>query len=152
MPSFSRTSQAWYAHPALFRKSDHEALYGHEEIGLAGEVEGEVFIRWESLGGREVPQLQVFDDGWALLASVPEVIQMLGRLSDHTPTPDQVIAGLKELGFTDETKREPPADKYALVRSRIEHYEAEQQAKVAQAELLASADKSRPAPRSRRAH
>ena len=76
--------------------------------GIDGSTSGEMCVRWKELGGKIVPQLQVFDDGWSALASFPDLILELGDLDNQNITPKEFCALLKGLGFKDLTARVNP--------------------------------------------
>ena len=104
-----------------------EAYY-HKTLGFFNGVTGEVFLglcaagggtkgemkmEWVELGGKNVPQLQVFDDGWEVLASWPDLLAELakvdcGSMSEKSITPKEFCEILLRLGFTDNTIRENP--------------------------------------------
>ena len=72
-----------------------EAYY-HKSLGFSNGVVGEVFLGlcaggggtkgemsmvWIELGGKNVPQLKVFDDAWAVLASWPDLLAELAKVN-----------------------------------------------------------------------
>jgi hypothetical protein len=104
---FHHLAEAWYDSPIL-RGSEYldEVMFGL--YGIGGGTSGEMCVRWKELGGKIVPQLQVFDDGWSALASFPDIILELGDLDNQNITPKDFCALLKGLGFKDLTARVNP--------------------------------------------
>ena len=106
---FYHTTEAWYAKP-LMRILDagytDEVMFGL--FAPEGGTTGEMGIRWKELGGRIVPQLQVFDDGWSALSTFPDLILELGAIDNQNITPKDFCALLKSLGFKDLTPRVNP--------------------------------------------
>ncbi len=107
--AFVFSNEAWY-----FEKAGRlPAPYTAEVILSAsygdGSVDGgEVSLRWQELGGKSVPSLHAFDDGWRFLADNPALITWLGTWAERAPSPQQVIRDLLALGFVDETARVNP--------------------------------------------
>jgi hypothetical protein len=104
-------SQAWYGPSIQHAMRDGELdsiSFGlhHPEGGTTGEMQ----MVWHALGGKAVPRLEVFDDGWSALSTFPEVTQRLGALDDTTPSVDTIAALLRECGFEDVTPRAVPDD------------------------------------------
>ena len=64
-----------------------------------GGVTGEVAMRWILLGGKEVPQLQVFDDAWEVMACFHDVMDKLADYDGENITPDKFIEILESFGF-----------------------------------------------------
>jgi len=91
-------SKAWYAEPSL-RGRD----YIDEIMINDNGVNGEIAIRWYPLRDRISPQLEAFADSWALLASNPELILMLGELDATDLLPDEMAEILSNFGIRDNT-------------------------------------------------
>lgn len=104
---FYHLSEAWYAEANL-RGSEEvdEVMLGY--YSGSGGTAGELGVRWRVLAGNHVPQLQALDDSWAVLASMPELIQEMGKVNDENITPKDFCALLLRLGFTDMTPRRNP--------------------------------------------
>jgi len=64
-----------------------------------GGVTGEISMRWILLGGKEVPQLQIFDDAWEVMACFHDVMDKLADYDRQNITPDEFISILESLGF-----------------------------------------------------
>jgi len=58
---------------------------------------GEMRIEWTSFG----PQLQVFSDGWAVLATFGDLLEKMAKVAD--PTEEDFVKILLECGFEDLT-------------------------------------------------
>ena len=73
-----------------------------------GGTSGEMSVRWKELGGKNVPELQCFEDAWNTLASFTDLITEMGELDDECITPKEFCALLSRLGFKDLTPRDNP--------------------------------------------
>lgn len=115
MPSqrtFYIHGQSWYA-KALANDRDfvEEIMFGLSALTDDGEEDGtvgEMALRWVSLGGKNVPRLDAFDDSWRVLADMPEIVQYLGSVNDKNITPEDFAKALIGLGFVDKTSRINP--------------------------------------------
>jgi len=102
--AFVWSSKAWYAE--AIRDERQEIMFGmyHPEGGTSGEMG----MQWKELSGRQVPQLQVFDDAWSALALFTDVIEKLGEQDDENITPEQFIEILLSCDFVDDTAYDSP--------------------------------------------
>lgn len=110
-------SAAWYAKDSRSFGTVDEIMIGlnHREGGTAGEFA----IRWLEVGGRSVPRLEAFGDGWAALVQhFGDLLEVLGDGDYRMATPDQMCALLDALGIEDETPREAPAGYKSPARCR----------------------------------
>ena len=101
---FTWTGQAWYGKSALshLNYTDEVTIgYYAEDGGTSGEFS----IRWIPLSGESVPKLEVFNDGWHALATMPDLIAALSEADDQNITPAQLCEVLLSLGFRDRTER-----------------------------------------------
>ena len=104
---FYHLSEAWYGPANLIgSKYTDEVNFGF--FCPDGGTSGEMCMRWTELGGKNVPQIQCFNDGWSTLASFTDLIAELGKLDDENITPKKFSALLLRLGFKDLTPRENP--------------------------------------------
>lgn len=104
--------QSWYA-GAIPKDRDfvEEINFGVSAFTEAGEEDGsvgEMALRWVSMGGKNVPRLDAFDDSWEVLAGMPEVVQYLGSVNDKNITPEDFAKALIGFGFVDKTARANP--------------------------------------------
>jgi hypothetical protein len=110
--SFVHCSEAYY-HKALgFSGDTVDEVYFGLSCGGGG-THGEMVMNWSPLGGKNVPQLRVFDDGWPILASFPDLLKELATvgaesISDVSITPKEFCEILIRCGFKDDTQREDP--------------------------------------------
>lgn len=89
---------------SLFEKEDvvDEVMVGFYEP--EGGTAGEFAVRWRSIGLPEpTPSLEVFDDAWAALARMPELVHALAQYDGQNITPEALCRLLLELGFKDFT-------------------------------------------------
>jgi hypothetical protein len=114
---FYHLSKAWYGEANLRdSKYQDEITIGffHPEGGTSGEFS----VRWQELGGKSTPQLQVFNDGWSALSKMPELISKLGELDNMHISPIAFSGMLIEIGFKDltplESDRPKPVKDYAV--------------------------------------
>ena len=103
---FSRLGEAWYAATALRDGVNEEVCIGF--YCPDGGTTGEFSVEWKTLGGKSVPELRCFSDGWSALANIPGLLAMLEQMDEADPTPDAFCLGLLALGLTDGTPRTPP--------------------------------------------
>ena len=107
---FILLSEAWYAHANL-RGSDviDEVSFGH--YALEGGTTGEMSVRWSELGGKKVPKLECFDDGWHSLSTFTDLIAEMGNIDNENITPKDFCSLLTRLGFADMTPRKNPRER-----------------------------------------
>jgi hypothetical protein len=104
--TFYRHTKAFYANVvSLPSGAVEEVMFGytHHEGGTPGEIA----MRWIDLGGRSVPRLECFDDGFASLASFGDVLASLAEVDGVNMTPDEFCAVLLAHGFKDKTATTP---------------------------------------------
>ncbi len=109
--TFYISSEAWFSRERFDRNTSKIAAEIMVSVDApGGGTLGEFGIRWHTFPHYEktVPRLEVFDDGWASLASMPDLIAALGTLDNTNPQPAEIAALLLSLGFTDVTPREEP--------------------------------------------
>lgn len=107
---FVWSTRAWYAQPSYLARDAVDSI----TFGLynpQGGTDGEMEMRWVGLGtGRPTPKLCIFDDAWAALSSMPDLIEALGRLDNQCIDAEEFIALLKHLGFNDLTAYNAPGE------------------------------------------
>ena len=109
---FTNSGEAYYHKNLGFSNGVVGEVYlGHCAGG--GGTKGEMKMEWIELGGKNIPQLRVFDDAWAVLASWPDLLAELAKvncdsMSDKSITPKEFCEILLRLGFKDNTIRENP--------------------------------------------
>jgi hypothetical protein len=103
---FCHFGEAWWADASRSSKFTDVVMFG--TYNPAGGCEAEMAVRWVELGRKNVPQLQVFDDAWAVLASMPDLIDALRDHNDQNIDPKAFCALLMGLGFKDQTPRVNP--------------------------------------------
>lgn len=108
---FYNTGAAYYARRRPDGTLDSPG-YPLDEImvtmaGNGGGSGGEFSVHWSKLGGERVPRLMVYDDAWAALAAMPDLLACMAQVDNRNITPAQFIEILKTLGFNDLTKYEP---------------------------------------------
>ncbi|MCK5602949.1 hypothetical protein KAR91_13790 [Candidatus Pacearchaeota archaeon] len=102
---FTHLSKSWYGEANLRNsKYTDEIMIGF--YSPEGGTSGEFGVRWQQLGGKSTPQLQVFNDGWHAFAEMPELISRLKELDDMHVTPDDLSKILIDIGFKDLTQLE----------------------------------------------
>jgi len=75
----------------------------YNENGQGGGI-GEMNVIWKEFEvGKSVPQLCVFDDGWAVLESFADVIKEMAKHDNKNLTDQQFVELLKSCGFRDLT-------------------------------------------------
>jgi hypothetical protein len=101
---FIHAGQAWYAETNQWLRPgiNDEVYFGTREAEFA--------IRWRTLGDKSVPQLQVYDDGWAALLEFADLFELLAALDDQYVTPTDLCERLVSLGIEDRTPRTRPKD------------------------------------------
>jgi hypothetical protein len=111
---FSHLSRAWYANANLKTFPRKDDFVDEVNLGMYDETDGgttgEMSMRWYKIREDAPPyaRLEVFNDGWRVLASWPDVVARLGTLDDQDITPLEFCAVLVELGFKDRTQKEHP--------------------------------------------
>ena len=114
---------AWYANNVPAGEAVDDVIFGLYHPG--GGTAGEMRMAWYPVGDGISPRLEIWDEAWALLAQMPEVLAALAsigaaqsaikqaprRRRDANPeiTPEQLCAVLERLGFADRTPRTKPA-------------------------------------------
>lgn len=109
IPGFHWSSRAWYW------LAQHKEAEESIQIGFyapSGGTSGEFHIQWINLGGKQKPQLCVFDDAWHTLKVLPGFIDLLADLDsesdDKSITPEEFVHWLKRNGYQDRTQYERP--------------------------------------------
>lgn len=97
-------------------KAYHHCPSGQPEVIFGmfhtdGSTSGEMAMRWEKLGNRLVPQLQVFNDAWSALALFPDLIERLGNLTERPLLEEEFVELLLDCGFEDITQYESPRER-----------------------------------------
>lgn len=104
--AFILSHEAWYAKVGdQTLISEKRVMFGEYDLREGG-CRAEMKIGWKTLGDREVPYLNVYDNSWELLAEFQDVVSALGKLKDKCITPRQFADLLLSLGFQDITERE----------------------------------------------
>ena len=100
--AFSIPHQTWYAETSV--KPYHENEYMYIGFYYENGTEGEFRLEWNNVG----IQLKVYDDSWEALSKMPELMELLAKLSreNKTPSINEFAEMLKELGYKDRTERE----------------------------------------------
>jgi hypothetical protein len=68
-----------------------------------GGIEAEFMIAWENLCGDIVMRLEVFDEAWAFLVDMPELLSYMASISDTSVSIDVFAQALVTMGFEDKT-------------------------------------------------
>lgn len=103
--AFTHTAESWYADTALVFFND-EILIG--DYPVDGGTRGEFAIRWFLTCDGLAARIEAFYDSWAFMAECKDLFDALAGLNDKSPSPQEVCAILKSIGFDDITKRERP--------------------------------------------
>jgi len=111
---FFWTEKAWYAKSI----NDQDVMFGM--YGDGDGLYGEMAMEWEELGGKEVPKLQVYNDGWEVLASFQDLLQRLAGVNGENITQGQFVEILKGCGFEDLTPYNSPYENAPLLNERQE--------------------------------
>jgi hypothetical protein len=75
--------------------------------GTAARGSGELFMRWYRIEGVLSPRLEIFPDGWRVLANLtPALLEELGQVDNQDITPTSFRDVLERCGFVDVTPRE----------------------------------------------
>ncbi len=110
---FVHLSEAWYGKTCLGNPCGYkdEIMFGlyHKD----GSTQGEMAMRWIDINNafhdeKYIPRLEVFDDAWAVLTMIPNVLAELGNLNGQNITPKEFVQVLLDQGFTDMTPRKNP--------------------------------------------
>lgn len=111
-PALTRTflysQEAWYA-----RIPSDAHLYQEAEVMIhvdTPEVSGEFAVRWRQVGDEVFPRLEMYDDAWAVLPHVSDLLQEMAKLNDQNIAPQAFCSLLKTLGMKDVTERLVPKD------------------------------------------
>lgn len=109
---FHHLSRAWYGETNLkIAKIDiaDEVCFGffHPDGGTTGEM----IMEFRHLGGRVVPHLSVWDDGWSALSQFCDVLAELGQVDNQNISPAQFCDILLKCGFKDLTATDSPYKK-----------------------------------------
>ena len=111
---FFWTEKAWYAKSI----NDQDVMFGM--YGDGDGLYGEMAMEWEELGGKEVPKLQVYNDGWEVLVSFQDLLQRLAGVNGENITQGQFVEILKGCGFEDLTPYNSPYENAPLLNERQE--------------------------------
>ena len=69
-----------------------------------GGASGEFAIRWRDIGLAFLsPRLECYDDGWSALANMPDLIAALAEIDGSSPSLNDVVGMLKDLGYREWT-------------------------------------------------
>jgi hypothetical protein len=105
---FIRFDKAWYAESNGIRNPEiNVGIYDTDGEGCVAEF----IIAWQELGGKLVPQLQIFSDAWKMFAGMKDLIDDLAKYDRQDISADAFCGILLSLGFKDLTKYETP-EKY----------------------------------------
>jgi hypothetical protein len=109
--SFTHCSEAYYTKPIGLSPGVVDEIFFGLSCGGGG-THGEMKMEFRELGRKIVPQLQVFDDGWEVLASFTDLLTEMAKVSCpcsvNSITPKQFCEMLVRCGFKDITLRENP--------------------------------------------
>ena len=94
---FHWSTKAWYGKTVF----DRSISFGMYQPGDG--TSGEMTMVWYDLGGKIVPKLECFDDGWNALSLFTDLIKKMGEHDDENITEEQFVSILLECGFTDMT-------------------------------------------------
>jgi hypothetical protein len=96
--AFIHLSRAWYAQANLAGQKYVDEVWFTDGSGA------ELLVRWYALGGgAPAPRLEVFDDSWAALARLSDVIVLLAEADGKNIPPDVFCRALVRAGFRDDT-------------------------------------------------
>jgi hypothetical protein len=99
---FHWSNKAWYAESNRIKNG--QIVFGIYAID--GGTTGEMIMQWIELCGKNVPQLQAFDDSWKVLAGFKDVIDALALVDGKCMTDYDFAKILKDCGFKDLTAYE----------------------------------------------
>lgn len=80
---FYHLSEAWYG-PSNLQNSQYTDEVNFGFFCPSGGTSGEMCLRWQRLGDKNVPKLECFSDAWHTLASFTDLIAAMGELDDKT--------------------------------------------------------------------
>jgi len=104
---FVQLSRAYYGNSSLenSEKTDEVSfgLYCPE-----GGTSGEMVVSWVPLGGKIIPSLKIFSDGWSALSNFHDLIDLLGTHDSEDPSPEEFCEYLLACGFIDRTETVNP--------------------------------------------
>lgn len=108
--AFCHTRRAWYAESALDVRRDvkDEVVFGYYDEDPSQGCQAEMSLRWYLLSGRLVPRLEAFDDSWAALARLQDLLAALAARDGAKLSADEFCELLLSLGFVDRTATESP--------------------------------------------
>ncbi len=102
MKGFYRSAKAYYY--GSYTHSEGvvcDIMVGDYNPG--GGCKGEFAIEWRRLAGKIVPVLRSWDDSWAVLADMPELLALMKNVAWLNITEEQMAAHLVGLGYKDLT-------------------------------------------------
>lgn len=105
---FRIRSESWYGRFLNSVGCCEEIMIGMYADDDRGGTSGEFAIRWLHVGGRQVPRLEVFDDGWNALTRFDDLLKWLASVDCRKVTPRQVADALVSMGVKDMTQRDDP--------------------------------------------
>jgi len=103
---FYHYNESWYSGNPKARGFVDQIMIGLYYEG--GGTDGEFCIRWEILGSRSVPRLQVFNDAWKALSEFKDLLSAMDLSDGKNTTPMEMCEVLKNLGIKDLTDRINP--------------------------------------------
>ena len=103
--TYIQHGRAWYNARSTAMKDVVDDV--HLEVRDGDQKLGTVHIEWINLYSLVVPRLVAFDDSWAALAAMPDVIAALGQRHNQNLNPIALCEILKSLGFEDVTPVNP---------------------------------------------
>jgi hypothetical protein len=110
--SFTHCSEAYYAKSLPLPPGVVDEFFFGLSCGGGG-THGEMKMEFRELGGDIVAELQVFDDGWEVLASFTDLLAEMAKVNttssnDKSITPKEFSEMLIRCGFKDQTQRDDP--------------------------------------------
>ena len=105
---FVHLARSWYSSSAARCGGIvDEVMFGfyYEDGGTSGEIA----MTWDKLGGKIVPQLQVYDDAWNALGEFKDVIDMMAEVDGENIPPNKFCEILLACGFQDDTQEVEPS-------------------------------------------
>jgi hypothetical protein len=105
---FIRFDKAWYAESNGIRNPEiNVGIYDTDDEGCVAEF----IVAWHELGGKLIPQLQIFSDAWKMFAGMKDFIDELAKYDRQDISADTFCGILLSLSFKDLTEYETP-EKY----------------------------------------